>query len=140
LYLLKKAGVLYYLKVLLLNWNMDDQELREKIQQVWSDHNSCEILLTRYNLKQLIETLLEVFEESLKSSESNSISLHFLGLGDSNSAFIKGIKVTRLHTLYKFSLSEPAQDHTTISPQEIEKLVLDFDEKIEDIVGAIVQG
>jgi hypothetical protein len=120
---------------------MKDEELREKLQEIWSDHNCCEILLTRDDLRELIKTLMDVFERSIQaSSRNNPISLQFLGLRDANSSFIRNIKVTRLHTLYKFSLSKPAQNCTITTQEEVEKLVVDFENKIDDILDAIVQG
>lgn len=120
---------------------MKDEELGQKIQQVWDDHNSCEMLLTRNDLKELISTLMDVFEQSLNVPRSNNpISLHFLALKDANSAFIRNIKVTRIHTLYKFSLSQPAENFTITTTEEVQKLVVDFDNKIDDILNAIAQG
>jgi len=119
---------------------MKDEEIAKALQQVWDDKNCCELVLTREDLKNLIECLMDVFEQHTLTGSRHPISLQFLAFKNVNSAFIEEIKTNRLHTLYKFSLTGLANNCKVTSSEEINQEILDFETKLGDILEAIAQG
>jgi len=119
---------------------MEDKEIFEALQKAWDDGGCCEMLLSSEDLKRLIELLMDIFEQHLVSGSKEPISLQFLAFKNVNSAFIRNIKVMRLHTLYKFSWSDPAENCKIVGMGEIEKEILDFESDMGDILEAIAQG
>jgi hypothetical protein len=119
---------------------MKENEISQALQKAWDESNCCEIVLTREDLSSLIELLMDIFEQHVTTQSSQPISLQFLGYGRVNSAFITNIKTTRLHTMFKYSLGGLAENCKITTTEEIKKEILDFENKIGDILEAIVQG
>ena len=64
---------------------MKDEEIAKALQQVWDDKNCCELVLTREDLKNLIECLMDVFEQHTLTGSRHPISLQFLAFKNVNS-------------------------------------------------------
>lgn len=119
---------------------MTEQEIKEAIQDLWLRHGTAEIVVTKKELLELVEILRGLYIEALARDDDSIIIIQFLTQGAVNSACIRHIKTTRIHTLLKGLVTTPAVDYYKPSPEEITDRTLDFENALCDILDAIVQG
>ena len=119
---------------------MKDKEIVEAIQDLWDRHGTAEIVVTEKELGKLINILMGLYTEALARKKDDLIIVQFLTQASVNSAYIRQIKTTRIHTLLKGSVTVPAEDYYKPSSEEITDRILDFENELCDILDAIVEG
>jgi hypothetical protein len=117
---------------------LSDKELVQRIQATWDKFNTAEMVLSQGDLLELIRLLSDVAEKTQNLRSDEGIILQFLCLDQVNSAFISNVRTLRIHTFLKQGVQVPVPGAHRISTREARKLVLDFEEEIEDTIKAIL--